>query len=64
MTGAPVGFIKVKTDRARNHNQDGVPDACRRDCTVPRCGDLVVDTGESCDGYQGDNAVWSASALP
>ncbi len=25
------------------------PDACRPDCTLPRCGDGVVDSGEACD---------------
>ena len=26
------------------------PSACRRDCTVPRCGDGRLDPGERCDG--------------
>jgi cysteine-rich repeat protein len=30
-------------------NSDGNPDACRTDCTRPRCGDGVTDGGESCD---------------
>ena len=30
-------------------NSDTIPDACRRDCTAARCGDGVVDTGETCD---------------
>jgi len=30
-------------------NSDSTPDACRLDCTNPRCGDLVIDTGEECD---------------
>lgn len=32
-------------------NSDTAPDACRRDCTWPRCGDGVADTGygEACD---------------
>ena len=29
-------------------NSDTAPDACREDCTLPRCGDGVQDTGE-CD---------------
>ena len=30
-------------------NSDTEPDACRTDCTLPSCGDGVVDTGEGCD---------------
>jgi cysteine-rich repeat protein len=30
-------------------NSDTTPDACRADCTLPRCGDRVVDGGEECD---------------
>jgi cysteine-rich repeat protein len=32
-------------------NSDVLPDRCRRDCSVPSCGDLVVDTqrGEACE---------------
>jgi cysteine-rich repeat protein len=28
---------------------DELPDACRTDCRLSRCGDLVVDSGEACD---------------
>ena len=33
-------------------NSDTEPDACRTDCTMPRCGDGVIDpgNGEQCDG--------------
>ena len=31
-------------------NDDELPDACRSSCTLPRCGDMVVDQGEQCDG--------------
>ncbi len=31
-------------------NSNSEPDACRLNCTEPRCGDLVRDTGEGCDG--------------
>jgi len=32
------------------------PDAlCRTDCTLPRCGDGIVDTGEECDDGNTDN---------
>ena len=30
-------------------NSDVRPDRCRTDCTLPRCGDRVVDGGEACD---------------
>ncbi len=30
-------------------NSDTLADACRTDCTNPRCGDGVEDTGEMCD---------------
>lgn len=30
-------------------NSDTEPDACRTDCTAPRCGDGIVDSGEGCD---------------
>lgn len=30
-------------------NSDVTPDACRTDCSLPRCGDGVIDTGETCD---------------
>ncbi len=31
-------------------NSDIIPDACRTNCTLPACGDNLVDTGEECDG--------------
>ncbi len=30
-------------------NSDILPDACRADCSLPGCGDRVIDTGEECD---------------
>jgi len=30
-------------------NSDTAPDACRTNCTSPRCGDGTLDTGEACD---------------
>lgn len=30
-------------------NSNTQPDACRADCTLPGCGDEVIDTGEDCD---------------
>ena len=35
-------------------NEDA-PDACRSDCSLPRCGDGIVDSGESCDDANLDN---------
>jgi len=31
-------------------NSDYAPNACRRNCRLPRCGDGVQDKGEQCDG--------------
>lgn len=31
-------------------NSDTIPDACRSDCRLPRCGDGVADSAEDCDG--------------
>ncbi len=41
-------------------NSDTEPNACRTDCTDPRCGDGVVDTGETCD--EGDQNSDEAGA--
>ncbi|TNF32389.1 MAG: hypothetical protein EP329_10395 [Deltaproteobacteria bacterium] len=30
-------------------NSNATPDACREDCSAPRCGDGVQDSGERCD---------------
>lgn len=30
-------------------NSSSTPDACRENCTLPRCGDGLVDSGETCD---------------
>jgi cysteine-rich repeat protein len=41
------------------------PSTCRLDCTIPRCGDLVIDAGEVCDdGNQasGDGCTADCSA--
>jgi hypothetical protein len=35
-------------------NDDALPDRCRTDCAPARCGDGVVDTGESCDEDSAD----------
>lgn len=35
-------------DNGQN-NSDTKPNACRTDCTLPVCGDYVVDSGEECD---------------
>ncbi len=38
-------------------NSDTAPDACRSDCTLPRCGDGVVDpsSGDACDDGNNDD---------
>ena len=35
---------------AGSENADGPDAACRIDCTLPRCGDGIHDSGEGCDG--------------
>ncbi len=37
-------------DLGTGNNSDTLPDTCRTDCTLPTCGDAVVDPGEECDG--------------
>mgnify|MGYP000628046829 CR=1 FL=1 len=37
-------------------NSDTTPDACRADCTLPRCGDGVTDSGEACDDGNADES--------
>ena len=45
-------------------NSDVVPDACRADCRLPRCGDGVADTGEQCDnGPANDDLMPDACRL-
>lgn len=36
-------------------NSDQGAGACRSDCSLPRCGDQVVDPGEQCDDADSDN---------
>ncbi len=31
-------------------NSNSTPNACREDCSLPRCGDGVMDSNEACDG--------------
>lgn len=37
-------------------NSDLDPDACRRDCAAPHCGDGITDAGEDCDRGTSDTA--------
>jgi hypothetical protein len=46
------------------HNSSEEPDACRHDCTLPRCGDWTRDSDEECDNrdFGGETCVdfgWS-----
>jgi cysteine-rich repeat protein len=45
------GIVQAGCEQCDNGaaNSDNVPDACRTDCRLPRCGDNVIDTGEQCD---------------
>ena len=45
--GVRAPFCELCDDGAAN--SDSAPDACRVDCRPARCGDGVLDTGESCD---------------
>ena len=36
-------------------NNANVPDACRTDCLLPKCGDGILDSEEECD----DNNLWN-----
>jgi hypothetical protein len=38
-------------------NADDVPGVCRTDCTLPRCGDGVVDVNEGCDEAGNEHCV-------
>lgn len=45
------GVIQAASEQCDNGsaNSDTVANACRLNCTTPRCGDAVTDTGEACD---------------
>jgi len=38
------------------NNSDTQPDKCRTDCTMPDCGDYVIDSGEECDDGSNHNS--------
>jgi cysteine-rich repeat protein len=42
-------FVSLDLAAAANLTAFGEPGSCRLDCTVPRCGDGLVDGGEVCD---------------
>lgn len=39
-----------------DYNSDTLADRCRADCTLPRCGDGVLDSWEECDDGDEDNS--------
>ncbi|MEE2836410.1 MAG: DUF4215 domain-containing protein [Myxococcota bacterium] len=45
------GYLQVGVEQCDQGeaNSDVSPDTCRTDCSLPRCGDGVVDEGEACD---------------
>lgn len=48
------GFEQCDTGLA---NSDSEPNACRSDCRLPTCGDLVTDRGEQCDDGNDEQAL-------
>ena len=38
-------------------NSNTTPNACREDCTLPGCGDAVIDTAEECDDATANSDV-------
>jgi cysteine-rich repeat protein len=49
VTSGP-GEIALDPMAPVNITANAAPAPCRSDCTVPRCGDGVIDPGEQCDG--------------
>jgi cysteine-rich repeat protein len=42
-------LLPLATDATANLQALNIPSACRLDCTIPRCGDGILDAGEVCD---------------
>jgi cysteine-rich repeat protein len=42
-------FYALDMDAPVTVRANDAPSACRLDCTVPRCGDGILDGGETCD---------------
>jgi cysteine-rich repeat protein len=51
--GSVFDGVEECDDGAANSDTEG--DACRTDCTLPFCGDGVLDSGEACDDGNFDN---------
>jgi cysteine-rich repeat protein len=55
---AGPGAIALDPTQPVNITANAAPAPCRSDCTVPRCGDGVIDPGEQCDnGGAGDGCT-------
>jgi len=49
--GEPVELVREASAKIISF---AVPSACRLNCTVPRCGDGILDAGEVCDDGNAD----------
>jgi len=58
------GFYE-QCDAGTEINSDSLPDRCRRNCTLPKCGDGVVDSNEACDNYPRESDLtWAFNEHP
>ena len=50
------GIVNSPTEECDDgENNANVPDACRTDCLLPKCGDGILDSDEECD----DSNLWN-----